>query len=142
MNVSEAETFGGLWHVSMNEGLSTSDRFGTEFDASSTFYRGFDEELNLRQSSIRRAELFEPFLQYANFEVGITGAAYTTLELDDLRRHAELAADIVLETDRLAAMPATSEEITRFLRDNRTSMTDTLAFTLQSVLIRGITTDG
>lgn len=142
MNVSEASTFGGRWHVSMNEGLSTSDRFGSEFDSSSTFYRGFDEELNLRQSSINRAELFEPFLQYANFEIGITGAAYTPLEMDDLRRHAELAADIVLETDQLSAIPATSEEISRFLRDDRARMTDSLAFALQSVLIRGITVEG
>lgn len=142
MNVSEASTFGGLWHVSMNEGLSTSDRFDSEFDSSSTFYRGFDEELNLRQSSINRAELFEPSLQYANFEIGITGAAYTPLEMEDLCRHAELAADIVLETDRLSAIPATSEEISRFLHDDRASMTDSLAFALQSVLIRGITAEG
>jgi hypothetical protein len=142
MNVSEAAIFGGMWHVSMNEGLSTSDRYASEFDSTSTFYRGFDEELNLRRSNISHAELYEPFLQYANFEIGITGAAYTTLGLEELLQHSELAADIVLETERLTALPATSEQLSRFLQDERRGMTDSLAFCLQSVLIRGVTTHG
>jgi TIR domain len=139
MNVSDAVHSGGLWHVSMNEGLSASDRYATEFDASSTFFRGFDEELNLEQSNIMRAELFEPFLEYYNFEIGIAGAAYTSLNLKHLCRRAELAADIVLETDQLFALPATADEITNFVKQERNDMTDVLAFCLQSVLIRGIT---
>jgi hypothetical protein len=142
MNVSEAAAFGGMWHVSMNEGLSTSDRYGDEFDSSSTFYRGFDEELNLGQSNIRHAELYEPFLQYANFEIGIAGAAYTSLELEELLRQAELAADRILETDHLSAIPAIAEEISRFMERERLGMTGALAFCLQSVLIRGITARG
>jgi hypothetical protein len=142
MNVSGAAHSGGLWHVSMNEGLSASDRYGAEFDASSTFSRGFDEELNLNQSNITSAELFEPFLEYYNFEIGIAGAAYTSMNLEHLRRRAELAADIVLEIDQLFGLPATADEITRFLQQERNNMTDLLAFCLQSILIRGITATG
>ena len=142
MNVSGAADSGGLWHVSVNEGLSASDRYGKEFDASSTFSRGFDEELNLKQSNITSAELFEPFLEYRNFEIGIAGAAYTSIDLEHLRRRAELAADVVLEIDQLFGLPATADEITKFLHQERNNMTDLLAFCLQSILIRGITATG
>lgn len=138
MNVSGAANSGGKWHVSMNEGLSASDGYAQEFDAAETFFRGFDEELNLSRNDITGRELFEPILEYYNFELGIVGAAYTSVDLEQLRRQAAMAADVVLEIDQLVAIPATADEITRFLQQERDRMTDLLAFCLQSVLNRGI----
>jgi len=59
-----------------------------------------------------------------------------------LNSYAELAADVVLEIDQLFELPANANEIAKFLQQERSNMTDLLAFCLQSILIRGITATG
>lgn len=128
----------GLWHVSMNEGLSLSDRFAASFDANATFYRGFDEELNLSRKSISHAELFEPFIEYNNFELGIAGAAYSTLDFEKVVETAVAAGDYLLENGGLKSIPATIESLERIISDEDFNTTNILDFCLRSARIREI----
>ncbi len=136
-NIANSDETQGHWHVAMNEGLSLSDRYDQEFDASATTYRGFFEELGLERADIARVELFEPFVEERNFEPAIFGVAYTRLDANVVLKKARQASDTLLEHGDLKAIPATAKAI-RSLLDSGEPLTNVLAFCLESCLRRGI----
>jgi hypothetical protein len=133
-NVANAETSGGRWHVSMNEGVSKSDRYSPDFDASATVYRGFAEELNLHRVDLRRIDLHEPFLELDNFEIGISGVAYTAMDIEEIKPLARQAADSLLETATFHDIEASASAIRAFLAASGGECTNLLRFGLQSLL--------
>jgi hypothetical protein len=136
-NVANADETEGMWHVSMNEGLSLSDRFDQEFDASTTVIRGFQEELGLSRHHFSHIELFEPFMERRNFEPAIIGAAYTTVSAKRVMYLAKYASDTLLEHADLKTILATKESVLSFLESDQLR-TDTLEFCLRSGLKRGL----
>jgi hypothetical protein len=136
-NVANAGETAGFWHVSMNEGLSLSDRYNQEFSAAATVYRGFYEELGLRRGDLSHIDLFEPLLELRNFEPGVIGAAYTTLSAEEVLRRASEAGDSLLEHASLTTIPATVEAVKEFL-DSPQPRTNVLEFCLRSALDRGL----
>lgn len=134
-NVANADETKGYWHVSMNEGLSASDRYNQEFSAAPTVYRGFFEELGLNRADLVRVELFEPFIELRNFEPAIIGAAYTPLSAAEVISRAKEASDTLLEHDGFMAIPATADAVTAFL-ESGAPKTNVLEFCLRSVLQR------
>ena len=149
-NVANAIDSSLQWHVSMNEGLSLSDRYSREFHADATVYRGFQEELGLFRREISHLDLFEPFIEMKNFEPALIGAAYTTLDLETIVARAERASDSMLERDSsshsegpycgnsgILALPAEENSICDFLSSGE-PMTHILEFTLKRFLERGL----
>jgi len=136
-NVANARETAGFWHVSMNEGLSLSDRYNQEFSAAATVYRGFYEELGLGRAELSHVDLYEPFLELRNFEPALIGSAYTTLSVDDVLQRASEASDSMLEHAGLKTIPATVEAVSRFL-DSDEPRTNVLEFYLLSSLHRGL----
>ncbi|WP_372422254.1 TIR domain-containing protein [Salinarimonas chemoclinalis] len=127
-----------LWHVSMNEGLSSSDRWSEDFSALPTVFRGFAEELNLPRSGFARVELLEAILWKAKFEIGILGVAYSTLPMEDIIGLAQTAGDRLLEIDDLRILRADERTIADFLHDPNASRTDLLEGLLSSILRRNM----
>ena len=134
-NVANAAVHGGMWHVSMNEGMSLTDGFAGDFDTSETFFRGFKEELNVDKFSIVRTEMYEPFLEYKNFEIGIFGAAYTEIDLRDVVLSMKRAADYRLENSDYLILKADLESIVK-LRNTHEKNTNILNFCLDSIISR------
>jgi hypothetical protein len=132
-NVANAAATAGLHHVSMNEGVSQSDRYAPEFDAAATIFRGLKEELGLNRADIARVDLYEPFLELNNCEVGQFATAYTTLSDETVLARVKRASDALLESANLFAIEATAASIGRFIAADA-PRTNLLAYCLGSAV--------
>lgn len=139
-NVANAAGTGGRLHVSMNEGVSASDRYATEFDARATIYRGLKEELHIDRHEISHVEIYEPFVELTNLELGFFVAAYTPLTWSDLEKRAAFASDSHLELADLTSIPATRAGVQSLLGGGQAT-TNLLRFCLQSAAYRQLISD-
>ena len=110
-----------LYHITMNEGLSITDRdpFG-KIDLELCFKRGLLEELGITEQLYRysvKAAFYDFFLDLNNFEIGISSVLEMQLnfEKDILPL---IARDKTLESEDFVTLPLKSKEIKSFLKKN------------------------
>ena len=125
------------YHISMNEGLSQTDKdaFG-KVDLELCFRRGLMEEIgidnNIYQLASRTA-FYDFFLEKTNFEVGLTSA----IEID-APFHANIepliARDKAFETDKFEVIPMATKHLKLFV-DNHEFVPHGI-YTLNHVLLR------
>lgn len=128
------------WHVSMNEGLSTTD-LDTESKSVSlnqAVLRGYLEELGINYNNHQIYNEFrDVLLSRENFEIGITSFATTNMSVEDFRFCFEGAEDSSLETTGdFVVIPYSHTEIKRFIKKHNTEMTSSCRYCLEMCLSR------
>lgn len=137
-NVANPGSATGKMHVSMNEGLSETDRSERIFDASGPIFRGLREELHLEPADVGEIHLLEPFLWTENLELGILGYTTAKLDFDAMRREHQSAKDGKLETAHAIPIAATIGNCSAFLQNFGDDTTDILKFGLARLAARQI----
>ncbi len=110
-----------LYHITMNEGLSQTDRdpFG-RFDLELCFRRGLLEELGINEKLYQfavKGAFYDFFLEKNNFEIGLS----SVFELDlNYEKDIEplIARDKHLETDSFITLPLKPKAIAAFIREH------------------------
>ncbi len=116
-----ARVHGGVprYHITMNEGLSQTDRdpFG-KVDLELCFRRGLLEELGINEKLYQfavKGAFYDFFLEKNNFEIGLSSVF--ELDLNYEKDIAPLIArDKHLETDSFITLPLKPKEIEKFIR--------------------------
>jgi len=110
-----------LYHITMNEGLSITDKdpFG-KIDLELCFKRGLLEELGITEQLYRysvKGAFYDFFLEFNNFEIGITSVLEMQLnfEKDILPL---IGRDKTLETENFITLKMKTKEIKSFLDKN------------------------
>ncbi len=130
------------WHVSMNEGLSTTDLDPVSGKVS--FYesvrRGYLEELGISYNNhLIDNEFRDLFMVKDNFELGITTMAKVNMSIEDFKTCFSGAEDSSMETTgTFFAIPNTPGEIKRFIKNNEDAMTSVLRYSLEMCISRMI----
>jgi len=111
-----------MYHITMNEGLSTTDKDPFDkIDLELCFKRGLLEELGVTEKLYNlsiRGSFYDFFLEFNNFEIGLT----SILEMDfNFKKDIEplVARDKALESSHFVAIPLKQKEISKFVKDNK-----------------------
>jgi len=118
---TKINTHKSMYHITMNEGLSTTDKDPFDkIDLELCFKRGLLEELGITEKlynlSVRGA-FYDFFLEFNNFEIGLT--SMLEMELNFIKDIQPLVArDKVLESSHFVTIPLKQKEIGKFIKDN------------------------
>lgn len=126
-----------LWHVTMNEGLTGTDKDGKDVSLIKCLHRGLQEELGIRVEHHRFIEeeyFMDLFLEKESFEIGITSYVKLNMDLNQIKQLYIGAQDAELETDALEAVDLSSKKIKKFLENNK--LTPAAEYTLNMLLAR------
>ncbi|MFD2442850.1 hypothetical protein ACFSO7_02420 [Bacillus sp. CGMCC 1.16607] len=126
-----------LWHVTMNEGLTLTDREGSDISLIKCLHRGLREELGIREEHhrfINDERFMDLFIEMSNFELGLTSYVKMELEMDKINELYSIAKDGELETDGLITIPIKNNAIKEFLENE--NLTDAAKYTLKMYLAR------
>jgi len=126
-----------IWHVTMNEGLTDTDKDGKDVSLIKCLHRGLREELGIRAEHHRFIEeefFMDLFLEKGNFEIGITSFVKLNMNFNELKKLYAGAKDAELETDALEVVTLSTKEINRFLEQNKLS--PAAAYNLSMLLAR------
>ncbi len=110
-----------LYHITMNEGLSVVDKdpFG-KIDLELCFKRGLLEELGIDEklySLSKRAEFYDFFLEFNNFEIGLSSVLEIELNFEkDIQPL--IARDKTLETSKFITLPLKEKIIKNFVQNH------------------------
>jgi hypothetical protein len=110
-----------MYHITMNEGLSISDKdpFG-KIDLELCFKRGLLEELGITEKLYnlsKRGSFYDFFLEFNNFEIGLTSVLETELNFEkDIKPL--VARDKTLESFKFVSIPLKQKEIKNFIEKN------------------------
>ena len=130
------------WHVSMNEGLSTTDLDPVSDKVSlyESVRRGYLEELGISYNNhMIDNEFRDIFMVKDNFEIGITTIAKVNLSIEDFKICFNGAEDSSMETTgSFFVIPNTPGEIKRFIKKNEDEMTGVLRYCLEMCISRMI----
>lgn len=125
------------WHVTMNEGLTETDREGKEVSLIKCLHRGLREELGIREEHhkyIADERFMDLFLETNKFEIGLTSFARLDMRMDQLTSLYDISKDGELETDGIISMPFKQKELSRFVKEN--TLTTAASYTLKMLLAR------
>lgn len=123
--LASRSSFSGMYHVSMNEGFSDTDRdpIQREPDLYACLDRGLSEELGLPPSVISdsvQKKFFDVFVGLDNLEIGISCTVrIPELSFERLQRYAQLARDRGLEIENIKCVPFREAELSQFLNENQ-----------------------
>lgn len=140
--LASRSSFSGMYHVSMNEGFSDTDRdpIQQKPDLYACLDRGLSEELGLPPSVISDSvekRFFDVFLGLDNLEIGISCTVrIPRLSFERLKRYAHVARDHGLEIAEVTCVPFREAELTQFLE------TSELTPPAKYILLRLATIDG
>jgi len=118
---TKVNTQKSMYHITMNEGLSTTDKdpFG-KIDLELCFKRGLLEELGITEKLYnlsKRGSFYDFFLEFNNFEIGLTSVLETELNFEkDIKPL--VARDKILESFEFVAIPLKQKKIKRFVEEN------------------------
>lgn len=126
-----------LWHVSMNEGLTITDKEGKEVSLIKCLHRGLREELGILEEHhkyIRDERFMDLFLETSKFEVGLTSFVKMDIPNDKLLELYNISKDGELETDCLISIPLKNKNLKEFTINE--SLTPAAKYTLKMYLGR------
>lgn len=118
------------WHVSMNEGLSVTDKVGERVYLDNCVQRGLEEELHVRLANTStksgyaqgRVYFGDLFLVSETFEVGITAVCLLDMPCVEIAEAHRKAKDGALESDSdLAFIDLNAAAAKKFIRENKTT---------------------
>lgn len=119
---TKVNTKESMYHITMNEGLSTTDKDPFDkIDLELCFKRGLLEELGITEKLYNlsvRGSFYDFFLEFNNFEIGLTSVLEMELNFEkDIKPL--VARDKVLESSHFASIPLKQKEITNFVKNNK-----------------------
>jgi len=119
---TKVNTKESMYHITMNEGLSTTDKDPFDkIDLELCFKRGLLEELGITEKLYNlsvRGSFYDFFLEFNNFEIGLTSVLEMELNFEkDIKPL--VARDKVLESSHFASIPLKQKEITDFVKNNK-----------------------
>lgn len=123
--LASRSSFSGMYHVSMNEGFSDTDRdpIQREPDLYACLDRGLSEELGLPPGVISDSvekKFFDVFVGLDNLEIGVSCTVrIPKLSFERLQRYAQLARDHGLEIENIECVPFREVELNQFLNENQ-----------------------
>ena len=124
-----------MWHVSMNEGLSTTDcdAVSGKVNIYQSVIRGYLEELGISYNNHNIYNEFRDiFIVKENFELGITSFAEVNMTLDDLKTCFNGAEDSSMETTgEFDMIPYASAEIKKYISQHHNDMTSICKYCLE-----------
>lgn len=123
-------------HISMNEGLTQTDRdTGDIPSVRLCLLRGLREELGVRETDILKMEVGDFFLERNHFQFGLTAVAHVATGSKELR-HA-ISKDRTLESDRFEFLDFhDTNKLLEFLKASRLSFVPHGYYTLLRILLR------
>ncbi|UYO93962.1 hypothetical protein [Pollutimonas sp. M17] len=128
-----------LFHITMNEGLSQTDKdaYG-KVDLELCFKRGLLEELGLHERLYRlavRGSFYDFFLEKNNFEIGVSSVLEMELnfgkDIEPL-----VGRDKALEADAFLTLPLAQAPIRQFVKSNINNFVPHGLYVLERVLLR------
>lgn len=128
-----------LFHVTMNEGLSQTDKdaYG-KVDLELCFKRGLLEELGIHERLYRlavRGSFYDFFLEKNNFEIGLSSVLEMELnfgkDIEPL-----IGRDKALEADAFLSLPMAQAPIRQFVKANSNNFVPHGLYVLERVLLR------
>lgn len=125
------------WHVTMNEGLTETDKEGREISLIKCMHRGLREELGIREEhhkSIIDEKFMDLFIEMNKFEIGLTSFVKMDMTMGKLQDLYSVAKDGELETDGLAAIPISERKLNEFIK--KETLTEAAKYTLKMYLSR------
>lgn len=124
-----------MWHVSMNEGLSTTDcdAVSGKVNIYQSVIRGYLEELGISYNIHNiNNEFRDIFMVKENFELGITSLAEVNMTLDDFKSCFDGAEDSSMETTgEFDIIPHTPEAIKKYISTHSNEMTSVCKYCLE-----------
>ncbi|WP_102264428.1 hypothetical protein [Mesobacillus jeotgali] len=125
------------WHVTMNEGLTETDREGKDISLIKCMHRGLREELGIREEHHKHIideRFMDLFIEMGKFEIGLTSYVKMDINKDKLFNLYSAAKDGELETDGLVTVPISEKKLKGFLKDEK--LTEAAKYTLKMLLAR------
>jgi hypothetical protein len=119
-----------LWHVTMNEGLTLTDREGKDISLIKCLHRGLREEIGIKEEHhkhISDERFMDLFLEMSKLEIGLTSYIRMDRSINHLNELYSVAKDGELETDGLKAIPLKKKDIKEFITTEK--LTDAAQYT-------------
>lgn len=125
-----------LKHISMNEGLTQTDRdSGGIPSAKLCLLRGLREELGIQEVDILKMEFGDFFLERNHFQFGLTAVVHVDMGSQELRH--SVSKDRTLETDGFEFLDLhESKNLLKFLKSSRAQFVPHGYYTLLRILLR------
>ncbi len=119
---TKVHTKESMYHITMNEGLSTTDKDPFDkIDLELCFKRGLLEELGITEKLYNfsvRGSFYDFFLEFNNFEIGLTSVLEMELNFEkDIKPL--VARDKVLESSHFVSIPLKQKNIQKFVKENK-----------------------
>jgi hypothetical protein len=119
---TKVHTKESMFHITMNEGLSTTDKDPFDkIDLELCFKRGLLEELGITEKLYNlsvRGSFYDFFLEFNNFEIGLTSVLEMELNFEkDIKPL--VARDKVLESSHFVSIPLKQKDILNFVKENK-----------------------
>jgi len=119
---TKVNTKESMYHITMNEGLSTTDKDPFDkIDLELCFKRGLLEELGITEKLYNfsvRGSFYDFFLEFNNFEIGLTSVLEMEVNFEkDIQPL--VARDKVLESSHFVSIPMKYKEINKFVTENK-----------------------
>ena len=123
-------------HISMNEGLTQTDREAGDIpSARLCLLRGLREELGVQESDVLKMEIGDFFLERNHFQFGLTAVVHLSMGSQELR-HA-ISKDRTLESDSFIFLDFhETKELLKFLQTSRPEFVPHGYYTLLRILLR------
>lgn len=123
-------------HISMNEGLTQTDRDAGDIpSARLCLLRGLREELGVRESDILKIDVGDFFLERNHFQFGFTAVVHLATGSQELR-HA-ISKDRTLESDNFMFLDFhDTKELLKFLQTSKSEFVPHGYYTLLQILLR------
>jgi hypothetical protein len=126
-----------LWHVTMNEGLTETDKEGRDVSLIKCLHRGLREELGIREEHhkyIIEEHFMDLFLEMNNFEIGLTSFVTMDMSFSKLQELYSIAKDGELETDTIISIPLKGNHLKEFIKHEQ--LTSAALYTLKMYIAR------
>lgn len=125
------------WHVSMNEGLTITDKEGKEVSLIKCLHRGLREELGIREEHhkyINDEKFMDLFLETSKFEIGLTSYVKLNMPFKKLLELYNVSKDGELETDGIVPVEVKNKPLKDFINTHK--LTPAAQYTLKMYLAR------
>ena len=119
------------WHVTMNEGLTETDKEGKDISLIKCLHRGLREELGIREEHHKHIideRFMDLFIEMSKFEIGLTSYVKMDIRKEKLLELYSAAKDGELETDGLITVPITEQKLGQFIQNE--NLTEAAKYTL------------
>jgi hypothetical protein len=125
------------WHVTMNEGLTETDKEGRDVSLIKCLHRGLREELGIREEHhkyIIEEHFMDLFLEMNKFEIGLTSFVTMDMSFSKLQELYSIAKDGELETDTIISIPLKENILKEFIKNEE--LTSHTLYTLKMYIAR------